>query len=73
MHKIAVAFVLQPCKCQALVFWKGINPILWSRIGVNLNYEGHWVESSRVLSFHGKNNYVGNVFYRRSLNIHMET
>jgi len=41
------------------------NPVLWSKIGVNLNYEGQWVENSRVLSLYGKKNYVGNVFYRR--------
>ena len=32
---------------------------------MNLNYEGKWVENSRVLSLYGKTNYVGNVFYRR--------
>jgi len=32
---------------------------------VNLNYEGQWVENSRVLSLYGKKNHVGNVFYRR--------
>ena len=32
---------------------------------MNLNYEGLWAESSRVLSLYGKNNYVGNEFYRR--------
>ena len=32
---------------------------------MNLNYEGKWVENSRVLSLYGKKNYVGNVFYRR--------
>ena len=32
---------------------------------MNLNYEGQWIESSKVLSLHGKEIYVGHEFYRR--------
>jgi len=32
---------------------------------VNLNYEGKWVENSRVLSLYEKKNYARNVFYRK--------
>jgi len=31
-----------------------MNLVLWSRIDVNLNYEGQWVENSGVLSLYGK-------------------
>jgi len=33
---------------------------------VNLNYQGKWVENSRVLTLYGKKNYVGNVCYMSS-------
>ena len=32
---------------------------------MNLNYDGEWVENSRVLSLYEKKNYVRNVFYRK--------
>ena len=32
---------------------------------MNLNYEGKWVENSRVLSVYEKKNYARNVFYRK--------
>ena len=32
---------------------------------MNLNYEGKWVENSRVLSLYEKKNYARNVFYRK--------
>jgi len=32
---------------------------------VNLNYEGHWVQSSKVVIQYGKKNYRGNEFFRR--------
>jgi len=54
IHRIAVTFVLQPCKCQTLVFLVRNKSDTWIRIGVNLIYEWQWGESSRVLSLYGK-------------------
>ena len=45
---------------------QGINQILWSRIGVNLNYEDKWVENSRVLSLYAKKNYARDVLQEGS-------
>ena len=65
IHKIAVALVLQPCKCQALVFLGRNKSDTLEQNWRELKYEDKWVENSRVLSLYEKKNYARNVFYRK--------
>jgi len=54
IHQIAVAFVLQPCKCQALVFLVRNKSDTLEQKWRELNSEMPWVENSRILSLYGK-------------------
>jgi len=53
---MAVAFVLQPCKCQTLFFLVRNKSDTLEQNWRELNFAGYWVEISTVLSLYGKNN-----------------